>query len=152
MYLDDVAAKLASALCGALFVTDNLFDAWRRTHDAALATVRRTGNRQAEAGLLAELGQLRYEQDRYAEARTYLLQALAAFRECHDSRGEAASLAALGTACHEQGFLPEALHFLDQAAAIFRDLDDEPSCAYVSRLRGFVHLQVGDFPAARDEL
>ena len=152
MDLDDVAAKLASALCGALFVTDNLFDAWRRTHDAALATVRRTGNRQAEAGLLAELGQLRYEQDRYAEARTYLLQALAAFRECHDSRGEAASLAALGTACHEQGFLPEALHFLDQAAAIFRDLEDEPSSAYVSRLRGFVHLQVGDFPAARTEL
>jgi tetratricopeptide (TPR) repeat protein len=152
MDLDDVAAELASALCGALFITDNLFDAWRRTHDAALATVRRTGNRRAEAGLLAELGQLRYKQDRYAEARTYLMQALAAFRECHDLRGEAATLAALGTACHEQGFMPEALHFLDQGAVIFHDLGDEAAGAYVSRLRGFVHLELGDFALARADL
>jgi hypothetical protein len=56
MDLDDVAAELASALCGSLFITDNLFDAWRRTHDAALAAVRRTRNRPAEAALLAEVG------------------------------------------------------------------------------------------------
>ncbi len=150
--LADVAAGLASALCGSLFVTDNLFDAWRRTHEAALAAVRRTGDRPAEAALLAEVGQLRYEQDRYAEARTYLLQALAAFRECQDTRGEAATLAALGTACREQGYLPEALHFLNEAEAVFRALDDEPASAYVWRLRGSVHLELGDFPAARADL
>jgi DNA-binding SARP family transcriptional activator/tetratricopeptide (TPR) repeat protein len=150
--LADVAAELASALCGSLFITDNLFDAWRRTHEAALAAVRRTGDRPAEAALLAEVGQLRYEQDRYAEARTYLLEALAAFRECQDPRGEAATLAALGTACREQGYLPEALHFLNEAEVVFRALDDEPASAYVWRLRGSVHLELGDYEATRSDL
>jgi hypothetical protein len=57
-------AELASALCGSLFVAGNAFDLWTRTHEAALAAVRRSSDSAAEASLLAEFGQLRYEQDR----------------------------------------------------------------------------------------
>ncbi len=150
--LADIAAELASALCGSLFAIDNRFDAWTRTHDAALAAVRRAGNRQAEASLLSEFGQLRYEQDRYAEARTYFVQALAAFRDCADPRGEAATLAAMGTACREQGYLPEALHFLGQARRIFEELGDDPALASTDRVSGSVHLELGDLAAAERDL
>ena len=150
--LADVAAELASALCGSLFAIENRFDAWTRTHDAALAAVRRAQNRQAEASLLSEFGQLRYEQDRYAEARTYFVHALAAFRDCADPRGEAATLAAMGTACREQGYLPEALHFLGQARAIFEQLADDAALASTDRVSGSVHLELGDFAAADRDL
>jgi len=150
--LADVAAELASALCGSLFAIENRFDAWTRTHDAALAAVRKADNRPAEASLLSELGQLRYEQDRYAEARTYFVQALAAFRDCADPRGEAATLAAMGTACREQGYLPEALHFLGQARGIFEQLGDEAALASTDRVAGSVHLELGDFAGADRDL
>jgi DNA-binding SARP family transcriptional activator len=150
--LADVAAELASALCGSLFAIENRFDAWTRTHDAALGAVRKAENRQAEASLLSEFGQLRYEQDRYAEARTYFVQALAAFRDCADRRGEAATLAAMGTACREQGYLPEALHFLGQARAIFERLADGPALASTDRVSASVHLELGDFAAADRDL
>jgi DNA-binding SARP family transcriptional activator len=158
--LADAAADLASALCGSLFATDNMFDAWTRTlfdawirtHDAALAAVRRAGNRAAEARLLAEIGQLRYEQDRYTEARTAYMQALTVFRDQGDARGEAATLAALGAASREQGYLPEAVHFLNQAADVFRRIDDLTAIAYTDRLLGSVHLELGDLPNARASL
>ena len=150
--LDDVAAGLASALCGSLFATDNRFDAWTRTHHAALATVRRQGNRRAEAWLLSEFGQLRYEQDRYAEARTYLLQALTAFRDTGDARGEGATLVAIGIACRDQGYLPESLHFLGRARDILTGLDDAVALAPANRALGLAHLERGDFGAAQQSL
>ncbi|MBX6722070.1 MAG: tetratricopeptide repeat protein, partial [Dactylosporangium sp.] len=150
--LDHEAARLAVALATAVFSTANFFEAWARTHEVALDVVRRTGNRAAEAALLNGLGQLRYEQDRLAEARTYHMQALAAFREVGDPRGEAVALAATGTACREQGYLPEALHFLTQARDLLRTLDDIPALASVSRLIGTVLLEQGDFAGAHAAL
>ena len=150
--LDDLAADLASALCGSLFAVANLFDAWARTHDAALAAARRAGNRAAEATLLAEFGQLRYKQDRYVEARTYFMQALDAFRENGDVRGEAVTLAALATANHEQGHFAEALHFFGQAHTVFREMGDEVTAAYTNRLVGLIHMERGDLTAAAEAL
>lgn len=145
--LDQPAADLASALT-ASFAVSNLFDAWTRTHNAALAAVRRMGNRRAEGTLLAEFGQLRYKQDRLVEARTYLMQALQVFRELGAARGEAVTLAALATANHEQGYLSEALHFFQLADAMFQELGDEAAIAYTGRLVGLVQLERGDLEAA----
>ncbi|TDV48874.1 AfsR/SARP family transcriptional regulator [Actinophytocola oryzae] len=140
--LGRLAGDLASAL-SASFAVSNLFDAWARTHNSALAAARRTGDRQTEAMLLTEFGQLRYKQDRLAEARTYLMQALQVFRELKDTRGEALTLAALATTNHEQGYLSEALHFFELADAMFAELGDESSLAYSNRLAGLVHLELG---------
>jgi DNA-binding SARP family transcriptional activator/tetratricopeptide (TPR) repeat protein len=150
--LDDLACDLASALCGSLFAVANLFDAWTRTHDAALAAARRAGNRAAEALLLAEFGQLRYKQDRYDEARTYFLQALEVFRENGDIRGEAATLAALATANHEQGHFAQALHFFGLARAVFREMGDEVTAAYTDRLVGLIHVERGDLAHGAEAL
>lgn len=152
MDLDTIAVELASALCHSVFVTDNMFDAWHRTHDAALTVTRRTGNTHGQATLLTELGQLRYEQDRYTEAREHLSQALTMFRAAKDTRGEGAALAALGAACREQGHLPESLHFLDRAEQAWTGLDDLPALGHVTRLKASVHLELGDYPTAWTEL
>jgi DNA-binding SARP family transcriptional activator/tetratricopeptide (TPR) repeat protein len=149
--LDQAATDLASAL-SASFAVSNLFEAWTRTHNAALDAVRRAGNRGAEGVLLAEFGQLRHKQDRLAEARTYLMQALQVFRDLRDSRGEAATLAALATANHEQGYLSEALHFFDLADAIFHQLGDAAAVAYTGRLTGLVHLERGDFAESHRQI
>lgn len=147
MGLDD-AAMLSIALSQSAFSTVNLFEAWTRTHDAALVVVQRSGNRAAEAALLNGYGQLRFEQDRFGEARTYYLQALAAFREVGDTSGEAAALAGISAACREQGYLPEALHFLAQARELLLRTNDTASLASVARLTGSVLLEQGDFAAA----
>jgi DNA-binding SARP family transcriptional activator/tetratricopeptide (TPR) repeat protein len=145
--LDRAASNLASALSTS-FAVSNLFDAWTRTHNAALEAVRRAANRRAEGVLLAEFGQLRHKQDRLAEARYYLARALQVFRDLGDRHGEAATLAALGAANHEQGHLGEALRSLDLADTILHELGDEAAVAYTARLSGLVHLERGDFEAA----
>jgi DNA-binding SARP family transcriptional activator/tetratricopeptide (TPR) repeat protein len=150
--LDALAVELSSALCGSVFLLHNLLDAWGRTHTAALAAARRAGNLQGEAVLLAELGQLRLEQDRSADAREYLSQALAMFRDAGDIRGEVAALAALGLACREQGYLPEAQHFLAQASRACSALGDNSAWGHCARLAGTVYLELGDFAAAAEAL
>ncbi|SDH12237.1 AfsR/SARP family transcriptional regulator [Nonomuraea jiangxiensis] len=155
--LDDIAVELAAALSsvafeGSQYVFDNPFAAWHRTHEAALAVARRTDNALGEATLLAGLGHLHYERDRFAESREYLSQALSLFRSARDPRGEATTLAALGAACREQGYLPESLHFLGRASRLWTDLADPAALAHVKRLAGTVHLERGDYPAAWGDL
>jgi DNA-binding SARP family transcriptional activator len=150
--LDELAVELASTLGGSVFPAHNLLDAWGRTHAAALAAARRAGNLQGEAVLLAELGQLRLEQDRFPAGREYLSQALATFRDAGDLRGEVAALAALGLACREQGYLPEAQHFLAQANQAVGARGDAGALGHCARLAGSVHLELGDFAAAGEAL
>ncbi|MFC4531964.1 AfsR/SARP family transcriptional regulator [Sphaerisporangium dianthi] len=152
MDLDEAAVELASALCHSAFAVENQFTSWSRTHDAALAVARRKGNTTGQATLLAELGQLRYEQDRYAEAREYFSQALPMFRAAKDLRGECATLTGMGTVCREQGYLPEALHFLDGAQRMWRDQGDDAALAHVQRLSGSVRLEQGDLDRAWTDL
>ncbi|MGW4962126.1 tetratricopeptide repeat protein, partial [Nonomuraea sp. NPDC004186] len=153
MDLDQLAVDLASALSlvalgSSQYVVDDPFTSWHRTHEAALAAARRTGNVLGEASLLAGLGQLYYERDFYAESRQYLSQALSLFREAADVRGEASTLAALGAACREQGYLAEALHFLGEAEPLWERLADTAAIAHVKRLTGTVRLERGDYAAA----
>ena len=152
MDLDEAAVELASALCHSAFAAENQFTAWSRTHDAALAVARRRGNAAGQATLLAELGQLRYEQDRYAEAQEYFSQALPMFRAAKDLRGECATLTGMGTVCRERGRLPEALHFLDSAQRMWRDQGDMAALAHVQRLSGSIRLEQGDLDRAWTDL
>ena len=74
--LAELSVELTAAVSGA--------NSWWRTPtrrtdeplETALSAVRRSGNVVGEARLLLELGQLRNEQDRYAEARSLLSSAL----------------------------------------------------------------------------
>ncbi|MGN9840851.1 AfsR/SARP family transcriptional regulator [Nonomuraea sp. H19] len=154
--LHEIAVELASALSysfeGSQHVFDNPFAGLHRVHEAALAAARRGDNAIGQATLLAGLGQLLYERDRYAEAREHLGQALSMFRSAKDVRGEAATLTALGAACREQGYLPEALHFLHRAEELWAGQPDQAAMAHVKRLMGTVHLEQGDYRSSWTEL
>ncbi|GIH03838.1 SARP family transcriptional regulator [Rhizocola hellebori] len=142
-----VASRAAMEMEGA-----NRFDFRARIVGAALEASRRAGDAQAEAGMLAQLAQLRYAQDLYGDARRHFSEALSRFRLIHDVRGQAAALAGLGAACREPGRLAEALHFLDQAATLLQALDDQRGIGYVYRLRGSVRLEQGDFDGTQSDL
>ncbi|MEJ2857570.1 MULTISPECIES: AfsR/SARP family transcriptional regulator [unclassified Saccharothrix] len=151
--LHDLVCQFASArLSGPSFLGAGRFESRERINAAALAAARRAGDRHGEAVMSAELGQLRYMQDRFGEAREGFTTALEAFRELGDGHGQAVALAGLGTVCREAGRLAEGLHFLDQAGDLLRAAGDDAGIAYVQRLAGSVRLERGDFPGAWSDL
>ncbi|GII61331.1 SARP family transcriptional regulator [Sphaerisporangium krabiense] len=146
--LHDTVCQFASARLGSSFLGVNRLESRERINTAALAAARRAGDRHGEATMLVELGNLRYLQDRFPEARQLLGDALGAFRELGGARGQAVALAGLGATCREAGRLLEALHFLDQADVLLTDLGDDLGVAYLRRLSASVRLELGDYPAA----
>jgi DNA-binding SARP family transcriptional activator len=150
--LDGAACELASVLVASPFALYNEFDAWSRTHEAALAAVRRTGNRRGEAVLLAGIGELRYEQDRFAESEACFREALSMFRQVDDVWGEAMALTGIGIACCEQANFSEASSLLGQALAALTVLDDHLATARVRYWLGVVHREQGRYDEAVTEL
>ncbi|WP_424534729.1 AfsR/SARP family transcriptional regulator [Sphaerisporangium viridialbum] len=148
MDLHEVACEVSAALCSSSFSVDARFDEWRRTHEAALAAVRRAGDVLGEATLLVGLGQLRNRQDRYPEARGFFHESLPLFRKGGDAHGEAVALAGIGTACREEGDMEQALPHLELAGAAFEELGDDSGTGYAKRLAGSVFLERGDYAAA----
>lgn len=147
--LHDMVCHFASArLTGPSFLGARRFEARQRMNTAALAAARRAGDRHGEAMMLAELGQLRYMQDRFTEARQQFIAALQAFRELGDAHGQAVALAGLGTVCRESSRLAEGLYFLDQASVLLRQIGDDAGIGYVQRLAGSVRLERGDYGEA----
>ncbi|MBO3747387.1 tetratricopeptide repeat protein [Streptosporangiaceae bacterium NEAU-GS5] len=147
--LHDLVCHFASArLSGPSFWGAQRFGARERINQAALAAVRRAGDRRGEAIMLAELGELRYMQDRFSEADRQFADALDAFRELGDAHGQAVALAGLGTVGRETGRLAEALRFVEQAGELLRAAGDDAGIAYVQRLAGSVRLERGDFAEA----
>ncbi|MFJ2766630.1 BTAD domain-containing putative transcriptional regulator [Streptomyces sp. NPDC087300] len=146
--LHTLACEAAAALCSSAYAVGNRFEAWWRSHDAALAAARRAEDRSGEALLLIGLGQLRYEQDRFAESQAYFRQAARLCAELGDTRGRAAALAGLGSALREAGSLRAALDALSRAVDGFRLLGDEPGLGLSCRFAGTVHLELGEHDAA----
>lgn len=150
--LDDVTVELTTAVCGS--TTWWRTPARRRSEPLAVAlqAARRAGNRSGEAVLLAELGQLRCEQDRYSDAKSLLGLALEIFRDIGDARGQAATLAELGATCRDQGHLRNAADCVEAALAICRELGDDVATAYVGRLAGAIYLEQGRFDETAEVL
>lgn len=146
--LHTLACEAAAALCSSAYAVGNRFEAWWRSHDAALAAARRAEDRSGEALLLIGLGQLRYEQDRFAESQDYFRQAAGLCAELGDARGRAAALAGLGSALREAGRLRAALDVLTEAVEGFRALRDDPGLGLSCRFAGTVHLELGEHQEA----
>ncbi|MFD9108656.1 AfsR/SARP family transcriptional regulator [Streptomyces bottropensis] len=142
--LHTLACEAAAALCSSSFAIKNRFDAWWRSHDAALAAARRAEDRSGEALLIIGLGQLRYEQDRIAESQEYFRTAERVCTELGDVRGRSAALAGLGSACREVGELREAERALTDAAEGFRRVGDDTGVGVACRYGGSVRLELGD--------
>ncbi|EPH42750.1 putative Regulator protein [Streptomyces aurantiacus JA 4570] len=146
--LHTLACAAATVLCSSSFAVGNRFDAWWRSHDAALAAARRAEDRAGEALLLIGLGQLRFEQDRYAEAQDYFRQAEPLCAAIGDLHGRAAALAGLGGNLRELGQLSAADAALGDAVEVFRRLGDDAGTGLACRLHGSVRLELGDHDGA----
>ncbi|UUU28374.1 tetratricopeptide repeat protein [Streptomyces sp. DSM 40750] len=149
MDLHALAREAAVTLCSSAYIVNNRFDSWSRTHEAALAAVRRAEDRTGEALLLIGLGQLRYEQDNFTESMTHYQQAVGLCAELGDARGHAAALAGLGSTYREQGRLQDAARELTRAIDDFRRLDDAAGLGLACRFAGSVHLELGEYATAR---
>lgn len=146
--LTGVATRLASALCASRFSVRNQFSQWWRTHSAALSAARVAGDREGEARLLAGLGWLRYEQDRFDESVTYYEQAIAAYAAIEDRRNQARTRLALSTVLREQGLLTRAREVLDLATV---DLTDPRDVAGAAHELGRMSTELGEFRVALAE-
>ncbi|MGW5654873.1 BTAD domain-containing putative transcriptional regulator [Streptomyces humi] len=148
---DHGMARTARDLAGALIASSaalyNQFDAWSRAHTAAMAAVRRSGDVEGEAWLLAGLGQLRYEQDRFEDSYAYFADALRLFED-RAPDGSAVALAGMGTARREQARYPEALELLEAALERYGGAADAGVRARMLYGIGYVHREQGrDVPA-----
>ncbi|WP_106193040.1 AfsR/SARP family transcriptional regulator [Umezawaea tangerina] len=146
--LTDIATRLAAALCSSRFSVRNLFGQWWRTHSAALEAARRVGDRDGEARLLAGLGWLRYEQDRFDEAALYYEQALEAYAHTSDAHGQASARLALSTVQREHGLLAKSRESLDLALAELRALGEPHAVAQAVHELGRVLTEQGELDAA----
>ncbi|MFF0011822.1 BTAD domain-containing putative transcriptional regulator [Streptomyces sp. NPDC005374] len=151
--MDRAARDLAGALIASSVALYNQFDAWSRSHDAAMAAVRRSGDREGEAWLLAGLGQLRYEQDEFEESYAYFRDALRLFEAFDDMRqGMAQALVGMATARREQACYPEALELLGTALERYVPDGDRAARARVLYGIGCVHREQGRGPESREAL
>ncbi|MFF7642538.1 BTAD domain-containing putative transcriptional regulator [Streptomyces canus] len=148
--MDRAARDLAGALIASSVALYNQFDAWSRSHTAAMAAVRRSGDGEGEAWLLTGLGQLRYEQDEFEESYAYYRDALRLFEAHDDLQGAAQALLGMATARREQACYGEALELLNRALEGYGRLDDRGDLARVLYGLGYVHREQGDDPAARE--
>ncbi|GHD26078.1 AfsR/SARP family transcriptional regulator [Streptomyces galbus] len=150
--LFEAARELAAALMAASAALYNEFEAWSRSHEVALAAVRRGGDVEGEAWLLHGLGQLRLEQDRFDEAHAFFAAALRLFEERDVRLGRAQALAGMGSARREQARFDEALTLLESARALYREPEDGAATAYVLYGVGSVYRDQGRHQEAWDTL
>ncbi|MEU0943102.1 BTAD domain-containing putative transcriptional regulator [Streptomyces canus] len=148
--MDRAARDLAGALIASSVALYNQFDAWSRSHTAAMAAVRRSGDGEGEAWLLTGLGQLRYEQDEFEESYAYYRDALRLFEAHDDVQGAAQALLGMATARREQASYSEALELLNRALEGYARLDDRGARARVLYGLGYVYREQGDDLAARE--
>ncbi|MFJ9379976.1 AfsR/SARP family transcriptional regulator [Streptomyces sp. NPDC101455] len=147
------ARDLAGALIASSAALYNQFDAWSRSHTAAMAAVHRGGDDEGEAWLLAGLGQLRYEQDEFEDSYTYFGKALRLFEARGDvPEGAALALAGMGTARREQAGYAEASELLDAALERYGESAGRGARARVLYGIGYVHREQGRGVRAREAL
>ncbi|ARP73232.1 hypothetical protein LK07_29525 [Streptomyces pluripotens] len=151
--LPRAARDLAGALMAGSVALYNQFEAWSRSHTAAMEAVRRGGDTEGEAWLLSGLGQLRYEQDDFEASYGYFADALRLFEVRGDvPHGAALALAGMGTVRREQARYGEALKLLHGALKRYRRLDGPDARARVLYGIGYVHRERGEDTEARQAL
>ncbi len=150
--LHDLTCGLAETLALTSFSSNNNFDAWNRTHTIGLRAARATGNRHIEAAIECGMGQLRYKEDRFAEARQHFARALTLSRRHHDRHGTAIALTGLGTVGRELGQHRSALPALERALLLLEELGDREGLAYVHYGIGYCYRETARDVLAREQL
>ncbi|MEU7477925.1 BTAD domain-containing putative transcriptional regulator [Lentzea sp. NPDC042327] len=149
--LATTASQLAEVLVFAWFGLRNRYEAWERTHTAALEAVWRAGDVRLEAVLRCSLGQMHYKRDNLVEARSWFGTAQTLFVGLNDQHGEAVAMNGIGMVCRDLGEYPCALEALGRARELLAGNDTE-GVAHALYGIGSVHRELGDDEQALDTL
>ncbi|GLZ33332.1 SARP family transcriptional regulator [Lentzea sp. NBRC 105346] len=121
--LAELASQLAEALVFAWFGLRNRYEAWERTHTAALAAAQRVHDLRLEAVLRCSAGQMQYKRDNLVEAQRGFDAARTLFVALDDQRGEAVALNGSGMVSRDLGRYDLALAALGRARDLLTGLD-----------------------------
>ncbi|MEV6236447.1 BTAD domain-containing putative transcriptional regulator [Lentzea sp. NPDC051838] len=149
--LAEIASQLAEVLVFAWFGLRNRYEAWERTHTAALEAVWKTGDLRLEAVLRCSLGQMHYKRDNLAEAREWFDTAQTLFVNLGDKRGEAVAMNGIGMVCRDLGEYPCALEALGRARELLESQDPE-GVAHALYGIGSIKRELGDDEGALETL
>jgi DNA-binding SARP family transcriptional activator/tetratricopeptide (TPR) repeat protein len=148
--IDSMTTLLITALLSSSFAVRNEFDGWQRTHEVALDTARATGNRHAEAMVLAGLGQLHYEKDDFTTALDHFTHAEAHAVAVGDDATRAVSLVGLGTVRRDLAEFAAARRDLEAAAELGERLGDVNVVAAASYGLGVISRDHGGIDDAAE--
>jgi DNA-binding SARP family transcriptional activator/tetratricopeptide (TPR) repeat protein len=149
--LAEIASQLAEVLVFAWFGLRNRYDAWERTHTAALEAVWKTRNVRLEAVLRCSLGQMHYKRDNLVEARSWFDTAQTLFVNLGDKHGEAVAMNGIGMVCRDLGEYPCALEALGRARELLESQDPE-GLAHALYGIGSIKRELGDDQGAFETL
>jgi tetratricopeptide (TPR) repeat protein len=139
--------SLASLLV-APFATRNEFDAWQRTQETALAAARASGDRKAEATMLAGLGDLHAKKDDFPTAVEHFRRARDLAESAGDDGTYALALVGMGNVHREHGEFDAAVRDLSAAA----EFGDQEVVAAANYGLGAISRDHGDIAEATDRL
>ncbi|WP_174546169.1 helix-turn-helix domain-containing protein [Nocardiopsis dassonvillei] len=140
--LDRQCWELAYALRGFLFIVKPR-DIWARTHEKALASALRAGDRTAEASVRNNLGLLLSGLGDHETAQSHFLRARQLFHDVGDPYGEHTSLAHAAWVRFQQGDTEAALRESSAALRFFTDHGNERNRAIVQRDTASVEAALG---------
>ncbi|HEX6357633.1 AfsR/SARP family transcriptional regulator [Actinophytocola sp.] len=146
--IDSMTTLLITSLLSSPFAARNEFDGWQRTHDVALRVARAAGNRQAEAMVLAGLGQLHYEKDDFHTAFEHFTGAEAHALAVGDDATRAVALVGLGTVRRDLAGFDAARRDLEAAAALGEKIGDDAVVAAACYGLGVISRDHGDIAEA----
>lgn len=149
--LAEIACQFAEVLVFAWFGLRNRYEAWERTHTAALEAVWKAGDVRLEAVLRCSLGQMHYKRDNLIEARSWFDTAQTLFVNLGDKRGEAVAMNGIGMVCRDLGEYPCALEALGRARELLESQDPE-GVAHALYGIGSIKRELGDDQGAFDTL
>ena len=117
-------------------------------HDAALEAARQTGDVQAEASALTDIGDIRFRAGNYPLAAASLTMALELHRREANQLGEANALSILGTVQYLTGNNSAAEDTLTSALELYLRIGDRLGQAGALAYLGRVQLATGSYQAA----
>ena len=139
---DEIAWDMA-ATSRCLFSIRFHFDDWQHTHEVALATVQRQGNKRGEAALLLGLGDLNLTRRLYERALPLLERSRELFLEVGDRHGYALALRKAACADRIQGRTTIALERWRECLPILREAADLEAQIQVHRWMSQTLLELG---------
>lgn len=150
--LDESAWELFSALVAGRFMLGSQFDEWWHTYQAAIAVVRRSGNRHGAAIMDSGIGLMYFRQDSYLDAIEHFGRAATVFGGDGNHHEEAIARCGLGISLASHGKPAEALSHIRYAEATFREGGDRHAIACASEVSGAIQTAGGAYAEALEAL